>query len=86
MKNVKLLLIIIVGIMLESCYPYKIQVVRQPTYTIYSPMYKKRRLSMWREHYGVYYNERDAAKQIEEWKQDKKDSKKYRNPTIIRIR
>jgi hypothetical protein len=41
---------------------------------------------MWREHYGVYYNERDAAKQIEEWKQDKKDSKKYRNPTIIRIR
>lgn len=86
MKNVKLLLIIIVGVMLESCYPYRIKVVRQPTYTIYSPMYKKRRLSMWREHYGIFNNERDARRQIEEWKQEKGDSKKYRNPRMIRIR
>lgn len=86
MKNVKLLLIIIVGIMLESCYPYRIQVVRQPTYTIYNPMYKKRRLSMWREHYGVFNSEQDARRQIEEWKQEKRDSKKYQNPRTIRIR
>jgi hypothetical protein len=41
---------------------------------------------MWREHYGVYYNERDARKQIEEWKQERGDRKKNRNPKIIRIR
>jgi len=86
MRKLKLLFIIITAVILESCYPYRIQVVRQPSYSIYSPMYKKRRLSMWREHYGVYYNERDARKQIEEWKQERGDRKKNRNPKIIRIR
>ena len=86
MKNVKLLLIIIVGIMLESCYPYRIQTVIHPGYTIYSPMYKKRRLGMWREHYGIYYSEKDARNQVEEWKQEKGTVKKYKNPRTIRIR
>ena len=86
MRKLKLLFVIIIAIVLESCYPYRIQVIRQPSYTIYSPMYKKRRLSMWREHYGIFNNERDARNQIEEWKREKGDRKKYKNPRTIRIR
>ena len=86
MKNVKLLLVIIIGVMLESCYSYRIQTVRHPGYVIYSPMYKKRKLGMWREHYGIFNNERDAIRQIEEWKQERESAKKNKNPKTIRIR
>lgn len=41
---------------------------------------------MWREHYGIYYSEKDARNQVEEWKQERGNIKKYKNPKTIRIR
>lgn len=86
MKKIKLVVILLGVIMLQSCYPYRIQVITRTDRTYYTPMYRINRFGGWREHYGSYTNKEMALEHIETWKKENYFKKKYKKPQIIRIR
>jgi hypothetical protein len=86
MVKIKLLAILLGAMILQGCYPYQVVVMKVSDKTYYKPMYRKNRVGMWREFYGVYDNKNHALDHIENWKREHRQIRNSRKQYKIKIK